>query len=115
MPTRRTYRPVLALADLTFQEKFALVASWWRPGSRIRGAADARWRSWPEYFETYAAVRAELLAERHHYWPPFAELAWPLFQQAPDRFDPDAAGETYHAARDAYDRAHPTVPSRSLP
>lgn len=103
MPRKRAAGGVrLTLADLSFNERFAFIGSWWRPGSARRGVADTRWRSWREYFDAYAAVRSALLAGRTDYWPPFAELAWPLFQADAARFDPDAASELYDAGRTAY-------------
>lgn len=96
MPTRRTI-PTLTLADLNFDEDFALRATWWRPGSPF----PTRWRTWADYFRTYVLVRAELLAQSHP-WPPFAETALAVFQRDPDRFDPEEAKALDAATRDAY-------------
>lgn len=101
MPVKRTVqamRPAMRLSDLTFHEKFALMASWWRPGTTIRSAQDLRFTTWAQFFEIYEQVRAELLAE-HRHWPPFAELALPFFQRGADPAD---AVVTYDAAVDRY-------------
>lgn len=102
MPIKRARPAAVALAELTFQERFAFVGCWWRPGASIRGAADMRCRTWREYFDLYLAVRSELLAARKYHVPPFAELALPMFEADPEHFDPDAAGAAYDRARTAY-------------
>jgi len=102
MPVKRSAsRATLRLADLTFHEKFAILSSWWRAGTTVGGAKDFRFKTWPEFFATYALVRDELRAVRPSYWPPWAEVARPIFQADPARFDPDAASEAYDAARTA--------------
>ena len=104
MPILNDGCATLRVADLSFMEKFALLGSWWRPGSECRGVADTRWQSWAEYFRDYAAVREELLARHSHPWPPFAEVGWAEFLAAPDLFDPDEASALYHDARRAQTR-----------
>src|SRR4051812_21737908 len=102
MPVKRpvqAMRPAMRLSDLTFQEKFALMCSWWEPGTTIRAAQNLRFTTWAEYFAVYEQVRAEMLAETHRRWPPFAELALPLFQRGADL---GAASTAYDAAVDRH-------------
>ena len=87
MPKKRTAGGVrLRLADLTFNEWFALISSWWRPGC---GRSGLRFTTWGEYFDVYEAVRAEILPSRK--WLPFAEHALPVFRAGGDPLSVRAA------------------------
>lgn len=90
MPRKRT-GPVLALSDLSFDERFALISSWWAPG--IRGHDDLRFHTWQQYFDVFESVRDELLPLRE--WPCFASLALPIFRAGGD---PATARATHDAA-----------------
>jgi hypothetical protein len=80
MPIRRAGGASrLRLHDLSFDEKFALISPVWRPGC---DRPSPRFSTWPEYFQVYESVRAELLPHRR--WPPFAEVARPVFRAGGD-------------------------------
>jgi len=87
----------LRYADLSFTEKFALFSNWWHPDC---GRSDLRFSTWAEYFDTYEAVRGELLPTRK--WTPFAELALPVFRAGGDPLSVRAAYDT--AFRDSAEK-----------
>jgi hypothetical protein len=87
MPIRRAGGASrLRLHDLTFDERFALISSWWHPGHTRPGL---RFTTWAEYFAVYEQVRAELLPGRR--WLPFAECALPIFKAGGDPLSAIAA------------------------
>ena len=101
MPIKRSaLRATLRLADLKFGEKFAVFSSWWRPGSTVGGARDFRFKTWPEFFAVFELLREELRTGRPSHWPPWAEIAWPIFQADPAHFEANAVTAAFDAARD---------------
>lgn len=98
MPKKRTTPgPTLTLSDLSFNERFALAASWWRPGCQA-GTGTPRFSTWAAYFATYDLVRAELLASCRR-WLPFAELARERFLAGADPLDAAGAFQQAIAGR----------------
>ena len=90
MPIRRAGASKLRLHDLSFDERFALISPVWHPGCRRQCP---HFSTWAEYFAVYESVRVELLPTRK--WPPFAEIALPVFR----------AGKDPLSATDAHDQA----------